>query len=132
MTTTTTSVCATCATPLPRRSKARGGKPQSYCSPRCRKTAENRRAGHAPRATLTIRPSNSLKAASDAPTQRSVADEGRVTLLLDKAHSRTGISSFEIAELAKLRGIDPSAPLKVIFARTLSAVEARAYGSLIA
>ena len=32
-----------------------------------------------------------------------------------KAHSRTGITSFEIAELAKLRGVSPSAPLREIF-----------------
>jgi hypothetical protein len=39
----------------------------------------------------------------------------RLQTLLDKAHSKRGITSFEIAELAHLRGIPASAPLKVIF-----------------
>jgi hypothetical protein len=51
--------------------------------------------------------------------RRSESDTGKIEVLiaalLAKAHSRTGITSFEIAELAKLRGIDPAAPLKVIF-----------------
>jgi hypothetical protein len=33
-----------------------------------------------------------------------------------KAHSRKGIDAWEIAELAKLRGISPWVPLRVIIA----------------
>jgi hypothetical protein len=47
------------------------------------------------------------------------SNPSRAALLLDKAHSRLGVTSFEIAELAHLRGIDPSAPLRTIFARGL-------------
>jgi hypothetical protein len=49
------------------------------------------------------------------------SNPSRVKLLLDKAHSRTGITSFEIAELAHLRGIDPSAPLQTIWGIICSA-----------
>jgi hypothetical protein len=41
----------------------------------------------------------------------------RTALLLDKAHSPKGVNAWEIAELAHLRGIDPAAPLRTIFAR---------------
>jgi hypothetical protein len=41
----------------------------------------------------------------------------RANLLLDKAHSPKGIDAWEIAELAHLRGLDPAAPLRTIFAR---------------
>jgi hypothetical protein len=43
------------------------------------------------------------------------SNPSRTKLLLDKAHSRAGITSFEIAELAHLRGIDPAAPLRTIW-----------------
>jgi hypothetical protein len=52
-------------------------------------------------------------AASDAPS--AAAD--RLTFLMDRAHSRTGINAWEVAELAKLRGISPWAPLRVIIAQ---------------
>jgi hypothetical protein len=45
------------------------------------------------------------------------SNPSRVKTLLDMAHSRKGIGAWEITELAHLRGIDPSAPLRTIFAR---------------
>jgi hypothetical protein len=45
------------------------------------------------------------------------SNPSRVKTLLDMAHSRGGIGAWEITELAHLRGIDPSAPLRTIFAR---------------
>jgi len=33
------------------------------------------------------------------------------------AHSRTGIDAWQVAELAKLRGISPWAPLRIILAK---------------
>jgi hypothetical protein len=41
----------------------------------------------------------------------------RLAELMDKAHSRVGVTSFEIALIAKMRGISPWAPLRVILAR---------------
>jgi hypothetical protein len=46
---------------------------------------------------------------------RPHSDHKRTDDLLAKAHSRGGIGAWEIAELAHLRGISPSAPLKEIF-----------------
>jgi hypothetical protein len=61
-------------------------------------------------------PSNSLNAASALPIVVSGADGGRIESLLALANSRRGLNAWDIAELARLRGIDPDAPLRVIFA----------------
>jgi hypothetical protein len=45
------------------------------------------------------------------------SNPSRVKLLLAEAHSRTSIDAWGIAELAHLRGLDPAAPLRTIFAR---------------
>jgi hypothetical protein len=49
-------------------------------------------------------------AAPDTPSDRLKA-------LMALAHSRGGIGPWEVAELAKLRGISPWAPLRVILAK---------------
>ena len=36
---------------------------------------------------------------------------------MEKAHGRTGVNAFEIAMIAKMRGISPWAPTRVILAR---------------
>jgi hypothetical protein len=36
---------------------------------------------------------------------------------MEKAHSRTGVNAFEIAIIAKLRGISAWAPVSVILAK---------------
>jgi hypothetical protein len=43
----------------------------------------------------------------------------RLAELMAKAQSRTGITAWEVAELAKLRGISPWAPLRVIIAKEI-------------
>jgi hypothetical protein len=44
----------------------------------------------------------------------------RLAELMALAHSRGGIGPWEVAELAKLRGISPWAPLRVILAKEAS------------
>jgi hypothetical protein len=120
--------CLTCTKDFPE--ATRGGRTQKFCSSPCRVIAGNSRrattrkgralgptnphAGEpsgqpvAPEA-ITIPPSVDM-AASDAPASR-------LDVLMAKAHSRGGIDAWEIAELAKLRGISPWAPLAKIIAR---------------
>jgi hypothetical protein len=59
--------------------------------------------------TLTMKPSSVERSPSDAPA-------ARISELMAKGHSREGINAWEIAELAKLRGISPWSPLRVILA----------------
>jgi hypothetical protein len=105
-------------TPGPRR-----GKPQTFCRPACQITAANMRrattrAGRSPTyphagessgrplpSTLTDIPPSVERSASDLPS------------LMAKAHSRVGVTAWEIATIAKLRGISAWAPLSVILAK---------------
>jgi hypothetical protein len=57
-------------------------------------------------------PSHVDRSPSDAPHTPS----DRLSTLMAKGHSKGGINAWEIAELAKLRGISPWAPLRVILA----------------
>jgi hypothetical protein len=41
----------------------------------------------------------------------------RLAELLDKAHSRAGVTSWEIATIAKLRGVSAWAPLEKIIGK---------------
>jgi hypothetical protein len=120
--------CLQCTTDFPAPA-ARRGKVQVYCSRPCQTKAANARrastrkgrvegityphAGKAPGQPLLSTPPNI------PPTvDRSVSDSpsARIAELMALAHSRTGINAWEIAELAKLRGISPWAPLRVIIA----------------
>ena len=51
-------------------------------------------------------PSSVDRSPSDCPTPPSDSLEA----LMEKAHSRTGVNAFEIAMIAKMRGISPWAP----------------------
>jgi hypothetical protein len=120
------SACLQCKeefTPGPRR-----GKPQVYCGKPCQTRAANARRAttrtgriqgitnphsglpSSPEAT-TIPPSDS-RALSDSP---SPAD--RLSELIAKAHSKVGVTAWEIATIAKLRGVSAWAPLSVILAK---------------
>jgi hypothetical protein len=116
---------------------ARRGKVQVYCSRPCQTKAANARraptrAGRIIRPTdngitfpragealqrlktpeaMTIPPSVD-RSASDRP---SAAD--RLSFLMDKAHSRVGVTAWEIAEIAKLKNISAWAPVSVIIAK---------------
>jgi hypothetical protein len=46
-----------------------------------------------------------------------MAASDRLSVLMDKAHSRVGVNAWEVAEIAKLRGISPWSPLAKIIAR---------------
>jgi hypothetical protein len=52
---------------------------------------------------------------SPSACQDTAAD--RLSELMEKAHSRTGVNAWEIAEIAKLRNISPWAPVAKIIAR---------------
>jgi hypothetical protein len=45
----------------------------------------------------------------------------RLSELMDKAHSKTGIGAFELAELARLRNISPWSPARIIMAKDYQA-----------
>jgi hypothetical protein len=52
-----------------------------------------------------------------SPSDRQDTAADRLSELMALAHSRGGIGPWEVAELAKLRGISPWAPLRVILAK---------------
>jgi hypothetical protein len=127
--------CLTCSTEFPEAPR-RGPRPKTYCSPKCQIQAANirrdlKRKGSAaqrpcdlsttgeapgqpvaPEAT-TIPPSAS-RALSDSP---SVTPAERIAVLMTLAHSRGGIDPWQLAELAKLRGISPWSPARIIMAK---------------
>jgi hypothetical protein len=123
----TTSVlrtCAHCATEFPQPPRTRG-KVQTHCSSTCRVAGANARrattrAGRRATYPRAVEPSTQSisPALTDIPSsvERSVSDSPRLSTLMAKAHSRGGINAWEIAELAKLRGRSPWAPLSVILA----------------
>jgi hypothetical protein len=124
----TTLTCANCAEPFPTPTARRGARPQRFCTPKCQIKAANERrsikrrgnlstAGETPGQpsspeVITIPPSDS-RALSDSPSTPSDS----LAALLDKAHSRVGVTSFEIALIAKMRGISAWAPVRVIIGR---------------
>jgi hypothetical protein len=61
-----------------------------------------------------------MRIPESAKTPASDAPSTRLSTLMAKAHSRGGIDAWEIAELAKLRGISPWAPLRVIIRQSIS------------
>jgi hypothetical protein len=96
----------------------RGGRAQLFCGPPCRVAAGNARrattrkgrlgATNPQPSSLTppTMPSSVDRSPSDCPTPPSDSLEA----LMEKAHSRTGVNAFEIAMIAKMRGISPWAP----------------------
>jgi hypothetical protein len=123
--------CLQCTAEFPA-PPVRRGKAQVYCSPPCQTKAANARrastrAGRIngityPHAGEPLQRLKTPEAMSIPPSvDRSASDRqdapsNRLSELMDKAHSRGGINAWEIAELAKLRGISPWAPLRVILA----------------
>jgi hypothetical protein len=120
--------CLNCTASFPAPT-ARRGKVQIFCTPKCRVAGANARrastragringityphAGEpsgrplAPEATNT--PESVDRSASDSPS--------RLDVLMALAHSRGGIDPWQVAELAKLRGISAWAPLAKIIGK---------------
>jgi hypothetical protein len=109
--------------PAPRR----GARPQAYCGRPCQiKAANARRAstclgrgsGALRTAKSVLDSSIDLPAISTVPEAPKAVDRlaiaARISALMTLAHSRGGIDPWQIAELAKLKGISPWAPLRVI------------------
>jgi hypothetical protein len=101
------------------------GKPQTFWSRTCQSKAANARRSttRAGRKGMTNpRPSSptppALPSAVDmSPSDRPTPRAERISTLMALAHSRGGIGPWEVAELARLRGISPWAPLSVIIAK---------------
>ena len=133
-----TLTCAQCAAPFPA-PPFRRGKVQTYCSRPCQITAANTRrsikrrgsaaqrpcdlstAGKTPErpppSTLPDAPAKAQTPLSGHASTAEVVDRSRLEELMDKAHSRVGVTSFEIALIAKMRGISAWAPVAKIIAR---------------
>jgi hypothetical protein len=101
------------------------GKPQVYCGRPCQITAANQRRattrkgrlGQANPQPLAPTPVKLRPTVDRSPSERQDTPSNRLSELMAKAHSRGGIDAWEIAELAKLRGISPWAPARVIMAK---------------
>jgi hypothetical protein len=115
--------CLTCTQDF--RAATRGGRAQLFCSPSCRVVAANARRATTRKGRLGV--TNPQPISPTPPTMppsvdRSPSDcqdtpNNSLKALLDKAHSRVGVTAWEIATIAKLRGISAWAPLRVIIAR---------------
>jgi hypothetical protein len=124
-----TLTCAQCAASFAA-PPVRRGKVQIFCTPKCRVAGANARrattragringityphagepSGRPLPSTLTDIPPSVDRSATDSPSDR-------LAELMAKAHSRGGVTAWEIAEIAKLRGISAWAPLSVIIAK---------------
>jgi hypothetical protein len=126
---TNTLTCAHCAIEFPQPAARRGGRVQRFCTPKCRVAGANARRS----TTRTGRINGPTNPHAGEPSGQPSSPEvitippsvdraahgsphTRISELMEKGHSRTGITAWEIAELAKLRGISAWAPLKVILA----------------
>ena len=114
--------CLNCNIEFPEAPR-RGPRPKTFCSRPCQIKAANERrsikrrgdlstTGKAPGRPVapgvTIVPPSASRALSDSPS-------ARISALMALAHSsRGGIDAWQVAELAKLKGVSPWAPLRVI------------------
>jgi hypothetical protein len=126
-----TLTCAQCATEFT--PGQRRGKIQIYCGPICRVAGGNARRAttrsgrangitnpHAgdPRTGPSSSPLlNTSHTVDRAASEASDTPIDSLKALLDKAHSRVGVTAWEIALIAKRRGISPWAPLSVIIGK---------------
>jgi hypothetical protein len=107
----------------------RGGRAQLYCGSKCRVAAGNSRRAITrkgrkepsppvtnPRVTSPTPPTIPPSVDTSVSEPRRTRSE-RIAELMALAHSRTGIDAWQVAELAKLRGISPWAPLRIILAK---------------
>jgi hypothetical protein len=130
-----TLTCAQCATEFPAPPVRRGARPQRFCTPKCQIKAANARrsikrrgnlstAGKTPErplpSTLPDAPAKAQTPLSDAPTHVDRSAIERLAFLMDKAHSRVGVTAWEIAEIARARGISAWAPVAKIIAREVT------------
>ena len=104
-------------------------RPRTYCGPPCQTraanarrqpTREGRKAGRrgleAPYTPKSVLESPKSPSTISTPQRASNAVD-RLAELMDKAHSRVGVTAWEIAEIARARKISPWAPLAKIIAR---------------
>jgi hypothetical protein len=133
-----TLTCANCANPFPAPPFIRG-KPQRFYGRACQTRAANMRRSIKRRGSAAQRPCDLSTAVApperplpstlpDAPAKvqtplsghastASSVDRSRLEELMEKAHSRVGVTAWETAEIARARNISPWAPLAKIIAR---------------
>jgi hypothetical protein len=102
----------------------RGARPQAYCTPKCQQTAANQRRAstRSGRGAGALRTPKSILESPESPSTIHTPPEApnpvdRLDELMDKAHSKTGIGAFEVAELARLRGLSPWTPFRLIVSK---------------
>jgi hypothetical protein len=119
--------CAQCALSFPA-PPFRRGKVQIYCSSQCQTKAANARRATTRAGRSKTNPQAGGPSGRPSPSTlpnippsvdmaASEPQSSRLAVLMAKAHSRGGIDAWEVAELAKLRGVSPWAPLAKIIAR---------------
>jgi hypothetical protein len=118
-----TLTCPSCSTAFVAPPARRGGKPRIYCGRVCQiKSANERRVRGKSNLSTASEPSGQPIAPgviTIPPTAQTPLSDApnRLEFLMEKAHSRVGVNAFEIAEIARARGISAWAPLAKILAR---------------
>ena len=114
--------CLNCNIEFPEAPR-RGPRPKTFCSRPCQIKQANERRSIKRRGNLSTagEPSGqplSPEATNTPPSAKTPASDlpSRLEFLMDKAHSRVGVTAFEVAEIAKLKGRSPWAPLAKILA----------------
>jgi hypothetical protein len=116
--------CAHCTNEFPEAPR-RGPRPKTYCSPKCQIKAANIRRDLKRKGDLSTAGEPSGRTPASDPmripptpsTPLSDAPNARLSELMEKAHSRTGINAFELADLARLKGLSPWTPFRLIVAK---------------
>jgi hypothetical protein len=125
--------CANCAIEFPQPAARRGGRVQRFCTPKCRVAGANSRRSttrtgrangptypHAQGPSGRPKIPEAITIPTSASRALSDARNTRISELMALAHSRGGIDPWQVAELAKLKGISPWAPLRVIIGQGIS------------
>lgn len=115
--------CLTCTSDFP--AATRGGRAQKFCSPPCRvadansrrSTTRKGRQGVTNPQPLSTTPPTARPTVETSPTDAPATPSDRLNELMEKAHSRTGINAFELADLARLRGLSPWTPARLIMSK---------------
>jgi hypothetical protein len=133
-----TLTCEHCSTAFTAPTQRRGARARRFCTPKCQQTAANARRqttregrkGNLSTAAepsgqpvapgvITIPPTHStpltgpLSRLSDSPYTPAT----RLSALMALAHSKGGINPWQLAELARLRGMSPWAPARLIMSK---------------
>jgi hypothetical protein len=119
-----TLTCDHCQTAFTAPPVLRGGRVRRFCGVPCRVSAANARRAttRSERAAGALRTPKSGLESPESPSALSTPPEApnpvdRLAELMAKAHSPTGINAFELADLARLRGLSPWTPARLIMSK---------------